>query len=124
MITKYKITKAIAESQRTEVEINKISQEIKSKGFTYRALARNKQDKKIYQETKKIYVAKLDKISELCDKLKEQIEHIEEIDARSKKLERLESERDPETGFTKRSSMSDQEKRPQLHDKTFEKRVR
>lgn len=110
----------IAQAHKIELEIEALWKTTKPKGTTLRALANKKQDTQLYKNTKKTYIQKLDKFRELCDKLKNHIDSIEEEHANSEK--NRQPEPDPEESlqeFRKRFT----EGRSQISNKTPSKRV-
>ncbi len=120
-MTNLKIRQMIAKAHKIELEIEALWKTTRPKGTTLRALANKKQDSRLYKNTKKTYIQKLDQLRELCDKLKNHIDSIEQEHANSEKNKQ--PEQDPaETLQEFRDRFT--KGRSQISNKTPSKRVR
>lgn len=95
----FKKNQAVSKLRAIEVELEQTMKELRSKGSTLRALS-NRPRARIYYITEDHYRKKIDKISEICDKLNLQLSQVEEEHAKAQKFEQIGTETDPETGFT------------------------
>ena len=96
----FKKNQAITKLRVMEIELEQTMKELRSKGSTIRALS-NRPRSRLYYITESHYRKKIEKISEICDKLNLQLSQVEEEHAKAQKYEQIGNDTDPDTGFTK-----------------------